>query len=207
MHHAGSKDTKQNRHTSISFYQTKKVSTVSFPFKFPNHIMFSHFSLLLSLTTKTNPPTNQTHHHPPPPVSQTGTGTDLFQFLQPTTRRTSETFRQGIFQGINLQGQHLTGAGTGKGQGAAGLDRSLEVLEFMEFYINISQMFHVYGIISYLHLPYRCVVHVDKYSIHGAYGYCLLVNLEQKIPRSNLAKKHSDVAVEVAVNPIIYSLI
>ena len=29
----------------------------------------------------------------------------------------------------------------------------------------------------------------------------------KKVPRSNSAKKHSDVAVEVAVNPIIYSLI
>ena len=65
----------------------------------------------------------------------------------------------------------------------------------------------MYMIYENLHLPYRCVVHVDKYSIHGAYGYCLLVNLEQKVPRSNLAKNHSDVAVEVAVNPIIYSLI
>ena len=79
----------------------------------------------------------------------------------------------------------------------------------MAVYENISsQMFHVYGIVTYIyHIDYRCVVHVDKLFHTWSIWVFLLVNLEQEVPRSNLAKKHSDVAVEVAVNPIIYSLI
>ena len=64
------------------------------------------------------------HQNPPTTTSVPKPGTGwphLFQFLQPTTRRTSETFRQGIFQGIDLQGQHLA-----VGEGAAGWDGSPE---------------------------------------------------------------------------------
>ena len=39
------------------------------------------------------------------------------------------------------------------------------------------------------------------------YILCLLVNLEQKVSISIYLTKNSDVAVEVAVNPIIYSSI
>ena len=160
----------QKTHTHIHFFLFKKKfqwfpshSNFQTIWCFPMCFMFSFcYHQNQPTTNQPNPPTTTTGV--PNPDRLTGWPVDLTSsssFSQRLAGRPKRFVKASSKVSTSKANTSL------KGQGAAGwemeprkthlyslkvgLDRILEVREFMVFYTNISQMFHVYGIFTFIY--------------------------------------------------------